>query len=101
MRTRTAAASAVLILCTMIGSAACSSPPEHNPSSGTSTPDEQGKSQRQANPAGPDADPSSCATSSERLPEGCAVDIDPAEMEQATPATEPPATNATWAPSTK
>ncbi|GAA1933254.1 hypothetical protein GCM10009837_68790 [Streptomyces durmitorensis] len=85
----------------MMGSAACSSPPEVNPSSGTSAPDEQGKSQRQASQTGPDADPSACATSSEKIPEGCAVDMDAAEMDQATPATEPPATNATWAPTTK
>ncbi|MEU5957869.1 hypothetical protein [Streptomyces sp. NPDC047525] len=100
-RTRTAAASAVLILCTVMGSAACSSPPEANPSSGTSTPDEQGKSRRQAHQTAPDADPSACATSSEKIPEGCAVDMDAAEMDQATPATEPPTTHATWATPTQ
>lgn len=99
MRTRTAAASAVLILCTVMGSAACSSSSDGNPSSGTSTSDEQGKSQRQANRVAPDADPSACATSSEEIPEGCAVDMDVAEMDEATPATEPPATNA-WVPPT-
>lgn len=99
MRTRTAAASAVLILCTVMGSAACSSSSDGNPSSGTSTSDEQGKSQRQANRVAPDADPSACATSSEEIPEGCTVDMDVAEMDEATPATEPPATNA-WVPPT-
>ncbi|MGW6026976.1 hypothetical protein [Streptomyces sp. NPDC055099] len=94
MRTRTAAASAVLILCTVMGSAACSSTSDGNPSSGTSTSDEQGKGQGKANRGAPDADPSACATSSEKIPEGCEVDIDAAEMGEATPATEPPATNA-------
>ncbi|MFD4475563.1 hypothetical protein ACFWPU_05555 [Streptomyces sp. NPDC058471] len=101
MRTRTAAASAVLILCTVMGSAACSSSSDGSPSSGTSAKDEQGKSRRQANRVSPDADPSACETSSEKIPEDCAVDMDVAEMDEATPATEPPATNATWAPSTK
>ncbi|MFD3579491.1 hypothetical protein [Streptomyces sp. NPDC058644] len=101
MRTRAAAASAVLILCTVMGAAACSSSSDGNPSSGTSTSDEQGKSQRQANKVAPDADPSACATSSEKIPEGCVVDMDVAEMDEATPAPEPPATTATWVPSAK
>ncbi|MFH8491218.1 hypothetical protein [Streptomyces longisporoflavus] len=94
MRTRTAAASAVLILCTVLGSAACSSSSADNPSSGTSTSDEQDKSQRQSNRVAPNTDPSACATSSEKIPEGCTVDMDAAEMGEATPATEPPATDA-------
>ncbi|GGV66011.1 hypothetical protein GCM10010277_73530 [Streptomyces longisporoflavus] len=100
MRTRTAAASAVLILATVMGSAACSSSSDGNPTSGTATSDEQGDGQRQVNRGVPDADPSACATSSEKIPEGCAVDMDAAEMDKATPATEPPATDAR-VPSTK
>lgn len=101
MRTRTAAASAALILCTVMGSAACSSPSDGNPPSGTSTSDEQGKSQRQAADGGaPDVDPSACATSSDKIPEGCEADIDVADMGEATPAAEPPATNA-WVPPTE
>ncbi|MEV8319266.1 hypothetical protein AB0Q95_34425 [Streptomyces sp. NPDC059900] len=100
MRTRTAAASAVLILCTVMGSAACSSSSDGNPSSGTSAPHEQGKSQRQADKSVPETDPSACATSADKIPEGCEVDMDAAEVDEATPATQPPATEATRAPST-
>ncbi|MGW6061913.1 hypothetical protein [Streptomyces sp. NPDC055189] len=57
-------------------------------------------SQRQNNRAAPDTDPSACATSIEKIPDGCTVDIDAAEVEEATPATQPPATNAR-APPTK
>lgn len=83
-----------------MGSAACSSPSDGNPSSGTSTSDDQGESGRQANRVAPDAHPSTCATSSDKIPEGCEADIDVAEMDEATPATEPPATNA-WVPPAK
>ncbi len=92
MRTRTAAVSAFLILCTAMGSAACSSPPDDNPSSRPSAPDVQRTSQRPADDETPHADAPTCATSSEKISEDCVVDMDIAEMDEATPATKPPAT---------
>lgn len=100
MRTRTAAASAVLVLCAVMGSAACSSSSDSSAPSGASSVDERGGSERRANRTVPDADPSACATSSDKIPEGCEVSMDVAEMEVATPAEEPPATNA-WVPPAK
>ncbi|MFJ4713780.1 hypothetical protein [Streptomyces sp. NPDC088785] len=96
MRTHTVAASAALILCTVLGSAACSSSPESKPS--TDSP-----SSAERHPAGkstPTGDLSACATRSEKLPEFCEVDVDVSGIGIGTPATEPPETNATMAPPT-
>ncbi|WP_203643411.1 hypothetical protein [Streptomyces sp. SID14478] len=96
MRTRTVAASAALILCTMLGSAACSSSSENKPSTGSSSSPEQSQAEKNL----PTGDPSECATTSDKLPEGCEVDLDVSDIEIATPATEPPETNTTMSPST-
>ncbi|MFE6892125.1 hypothetical protein [Streptomyces sp. NPDC057694] len=96
MRTRTVAASAALILCTVLGSTACSSSPESKPSTDSSPSAEQ----RPAKKDMPSGDPSECATPGEKLPDDCKVDVDVSGIEIATPATEPPETNATTAPPT-
>ncbi|MGY0485964.1 hypothetical protein [Streptomyces sp. WG-D5] len=83
-------ASAVLVLCTVLGSAACSSSADSAPPSGSSTSADDRTSQREADRAEPD--PSRCATSAEKMPEGCEVDLDVSEISEATPATKPPST---------
>ncbi|MEU6845623.1 hypothetical protein ABZ930_27485 [Streptomyces sp. NPDC046716] len=70
----------------MLGSAACSSSPESKPSTDSSSSAEQ----RQPDKGLPAGDPSECATSSDKLPESCEVDLDVSDIEIATPATKPP-----------
>lgn len=91
MRTRTAAASAVLVLFTLLGSAACSvSSEEDKSSSGSSASVEKAADQRQAARAKPGIDPSECATSADKMPKGCEVDVSVGEIDEASPAAEAP-----------
>ncbi|MER5439784.1 hypothetical protein [Streptomyces sp. NPDC002790] len=92
MRTRTAVASAVLVLCAVLGSAGCSASSESAPSTGSSTPAEENSSQHPSGRAKPEVDPSKCATSADKMPKGCEVDIHVSEISEGTPATEAPST---------
>ncbi|MFJ9179652.1 hypothetical protein [Streptomyces sp. NPDC102360] len=92
MRTRTAVASAVLVLCVVLGSAACSASSESTPSTGSSTSAEKKSSQQQSGRGKPEVDPSKCATSADKMPKGCEVDVDVSEISEGTPDTEGPST---------
>ncbi|MER5652698.1 hypothetical protein OG458_40690 [Streptomyces sp. NBC_01281] len=100
MRTRTAAASAALILSTLLGTAACTSSPEGDRSASGSSSAEKASS-RQENKNASTVAPSACATTSDQMPAGCEIDLDVSEIDVATPATEPPATNVTVVPAGK
>lgn len=92
MRTRTAAVSAALVLCAMLGSAACSASSDSVPSSGSSTSAEKKSNRHQSGKGRPEVDPSKCATSADKMPKGCAVDVDVSEISEGTPAAEGPST---------
>ncbi|MET9769075.1 hypothetical protein [Streptomyces sp. NPDC006415] len=104
MRLRTAAASAVLVLCATVGAAACSSSPgtadaerpaaptAPAPGDGLEGKIETGK--RQA--GGPElngqsvAGPEKCATSAADIPAECALDLSFADVSEGERAAEPP-----------
>lgn len=104
MRLRTAAASAVLVLCTTAGAAACSSSPDAAdvtrpavptapaPVEGLAGNIETGK--RQAGPPELNgqsvAGPAKCATSAAEIPAACALDLTFADFTEGERATEPP-----------
>lgn len=90
MRTRTVAASAALVLCTVLGSVACSASADGTPSPGGSASAENGTSRSQTGGTEPAVDPSKCATSAKEMPEGCEIDMHVSDISEATPATEAP-----------
>ncbi|MFD6821494.1 hypothetical protein ACFWC5_14115 [Streptomyces sp. NPDC060085] len=100
MSTRTAAATAALILCTLLGTPACTSSPEGGRTESGSTSAEKASS-RQENKDASTVVPSACATTSDQMPAGCEIDLNVSDIDVATPATEPPATNVTVVPTTK
>ncbi|WP_263168626.1 hypothetical protein [Streptomyces sp. SCSIO ZS0520] len=89
MRTRAAAASAALILSTVLGTAACSSSADSSPSSTNPTSAEK-KSHDGPAASEPPVDPAKCATTLAKMPKGCEADADFAETEEAAPATGTP-----------
>ncbi|NEC65002.1 hypothetical protein [Streptomyces sp. SID9727] len=77
MRTRTAAASAAVVLLTLLGSTACSAS-----SDGASPSSESGQTARSK----PATDPSECAVPTDEMPEECEVHESFAVIEEGVPA---------------
>lgn len=86
MRTRTAAASAVVVLLTLLGSTACSASSDHTPSTHSSEGTKKGVNQQQAAQSKPVVEPSKCAVPTDKMPEECEVHASFAATHMAVPA---------------
>ncbi|MFJ7628274.1 hypothetical protein ACIQZN_17440 [Streptomyces sp. NPDC097595] len=76
MRVRTTAASAAVVLLTLLGSTACSTASDSTPSS---------ENAEQAARSRPAIDPSKCAVPVDKMPEGCEVEASFAVVEEGVP----------------